>query len=64
MTDQYWTETEIGRIFKLSRSTMNRLRSEENLPHHKIGRTIRYRFDEIEQWLEKNREHNPEKENE
>lgn len=55
MNEQYRTEKEIAEFLQISRSTMNRLRMEGGLPYYQVGRSVRFRMDEIEQWLTNNR---------
>lgn len=46
------TDTELCEQLVVSRSTLWHLRKSSNLPFRRIGRSIRYVPDEIEQWLE------------
>lgn len=55
MNDQYRTEKEIAEYLQVSRSTLNRLRTEADLPHYQVGRSVRYRLEEIQQWMDNNR---------
>lgn len=48
-----WLDTkELMEEFGVSITTQNRLRIERKIPYSKIGKMIRYRRVEIEQWLE------------
>lgn len=45
------TKVELIDYLQISRSHMNRLIFERGLPHIKIGRSIRFRIDDVLAWL-------------
>jgi excisionase family DNA binding protein len=49
----YLTIREVSEMLRLSQRCVWRLIAGRDLPHHRIGRTVRFREDEIETWLEK-----------
>ena len=51
MVEKFLTEKQLGDVFSISRSTLNKLRSQD-LPYHMIGNSVRYRQTDIEEWLE------------
>jgi len=52
MDTNYLTEKQAAEILQISRSTLWHLRTHEGLPHLRIRDSIRYRPQELEQWLE------------
>jgi excisionase family DNA binding protein len=46
------TEKQLIDLLKLSRATISRLRK-NGMPYKKIGKSVRYDYDEVRQWLEK-----------
>ena len=49
------TVKELEEKFKLSRSTIYRLRK-EGMPYYKVGGSIRFDEDEVREWLKNNQE--------
>ena len=52
---EYFTEAELARILRVSKSTLYKLRDEGALPFQMIGTCIRYVKKDVEKWLESNR---------
>jgi excisionase family DNA binding protein len=52
---KFMTEKELCEILQISTKTVYRYRKDKNLPHIKIGNSIRYDVDEIKNWLEQNK---------
>lgn len=50
------TKAQLAERLSLSQSYVNRLMSEEALPHFKIGRAVRFRVREVVAWLHKRRQ--------
>lgn len=52
---EYMTEAEVGERWRLSRSTLYRLRRrrKDPLPHYRFRGRICYRRNEVEQWLKR-----------
>jgi NitT/TauT family transport system substrate-binding protein len=44
---------EICQAFGISKSTLNNWRKEKGLPYIKVGRTVRYDYDAVVEWLKK-----------
>ena len=53
--EQYVTEAELCAILKVSRSCLWEMRTAEGLPFCRIGRLVRYRPDEVADWMSENR---------
>lgn len=51
--NEYLTEKEACELFKISRSTVIRMRK-KGLPHIKFGHIIRYEKDKVKEWLDQN----------
>jgi excisionase family DNA binding protein len=49
--DSCITKNELAQHLRVSVSLINRLMSEEGLPHLKMGRTVRFRLDNIYEWF-------------
>ena len=49
----YLTIGDVSEMLQFSPRTVWRLVAGGDFPHHRIGRTVRFREDEIEEWLEK-----------
>lgn len=45
------TEERLAEMFSMKKSTLARLRRQQNVPHIRIGKLIRYSRDEVEEWL-------------
>ncbi len=52
--DTLLTAPEIARYLKLSRSKVYYLIATKDIPHIKIGKSVRVRQSDLEQWLEAN----------
>lgn len=50
MDEKYMTEKQLGSALGISRSTLNKLRSQD-LPYLRIGDSVRYRQSDVEAWL-------------
>ena len=50
---EYLTEAELSEILKVSRSTLWEMRK-TGLPYRRIGGQIRYRINQVENWLDEN----------
>ena len=44
---------QICEAFGISKSTLNNWRKEKGLPYIKVGRTVRYDYDAVVEWLKK-----------
>ena len=56
--DEYLTEEELAERLKVSRTTLWALRN-QGLPHCRIrSRMVRYRIEEVTEWLKMNNENN------
>jgi excisionase family DNA binding protein len=51
--ENYMTAKEVAVKVRLSEQTIRRYTMLKQIPFHKIGRTVRYKECEIEQWVEK-----------
>ena len=51
--ETYLTADEVAMFVKLSVQTIRRYTMKKEIPFHKIGRAVRYKKSEIEQWVEK-----------
>jgi excisionase family DNA binding protein len=49
----YLTIGDVSEMLQFSPRTVWRLIGGGDFPHHRIGRTVRFREEEIEEWLEK-----------
>lgn len=50
---KYITTKELAKMLQVAEITIFRWR-QRGLPHIKVGRSIRYDFDEVMKWIEKN----------
>lgn len=46
------TEQEVARLFRVTRRTVERWRAEGILPYRKIGRTIRFKWADLDEALD------------
>ena len=53
--DQYMDIGELSAYLHIKRSTLYAWVGEDRIPHVKLGRLIRFRRDEIDQWIESHR---------
>lgn len=51
MMSDFLTEERLAEMLSMKKSTLARLRREQNVPHIRIGKLIRYSRDEVEEWL-------------
>jgi len=51
--ETYLTANEVADFLRLSEQTIRRYTMKKEIPFHKIGRAVRYKKSEIEQWVEK-----------
>lgn len=61
MSKEYITISELARILKISRSTIDRWRK-EGMPSYKIGNGVRFIEEEVHSWIRNNKSlgsHNP-----
>jgi len=49
--EEFLTAEELGRLLKVKKSTIYHWTSAGFVPHVKVGRFIRFRVSDIEQWL-------------
>jgi len=54
MDEELLTKEELGKILKISRPTIDRWR-QEGMPYEKIGRGVRFKKNEVFNWLKKNK---------
>ena len=47
----FLTDQELQRWLRVDRQTTFRWRTEDGLPHHYVGSSVRYRRDEVEAWI-------------
>lgn len=47
------TKKELAQHFKVSQGLINKLMTEECLPHIKIGRAVRFRLNDVYTWFER-----------
>ena len=50
--ETYLTAYEVAELVKLSLQTIRRYTMNKEIPFHKINRAVRYKKNEIEQWVE------------
>jgi len=55
--EQFLTVTELGELLKVKPSTIYHWTSAGFIPHIKVGRFIRFRASEVEQWLQRHQRH-------
>lgn len=53
--DPLWTVNEVAIYLKLAKQSVYRMVCEARIPHIHIGRTVRFRKDDIDEWLSKSR---------
>ncbi len=53
MQDELLTERDLCSFLRVSRSTIVKLRAEDNLPFFRVGDSIRYVKKDVEDWLVK-----------
>jgi DNA binding domain, excisionase family len=54
MNNELLTVEELSDILKISRTTIDRWRK-EGMPFMKIGRGIRFEFEDVKRWLDNNK---------
>ena len=54
MRDDFMTERELCHLLKVSRSSLFNLRAKHALPFSKLGGSIRYSRDSVDQWMKQN----------
>lgn len=64
VTNSYMSIKEVSRMLNLSVWTLYRMVSEGFIPYYKLGRAVRFKRSEIEEWLAKNRQPANPKQNE
>ena len=50
--ETYLTAKEVAALMRLSLATIRRYTMKNQIPYHRINRTVRYKKTEIEQWVE------------
>ena len=50
--ENYMTAKDVAAFVKLSLTSVRRLTMHKEIPFYKINRSVRYKLDEIELWLE------------
>lgn len=52
------TTKEICEIYKISRNTVDRWRREKGLPYIRVGSGIRFKEEDVKEWIEKHSKEN------
>ena len=53
MEDEFFTPRQLSKRLKLSEMTLCRMRMRGSGPrYHKLGRTVKYRWSDVQKWLE------------
>jgi excisionase family DNA binding protein len=55
-SNPYMTIREVAEYLRIKASTIYSLAEQKRIPHYKIGRLVRFKRSEIDQWMEGNRE--------
>ncbi len=55
--EEFLTVEELGRLLKVKKSTIYHWTSAGFVPHVKVGRFIRFRVSDVEQWLRQRKRH-------
>jgi len=55
MVDKLLTKNEICEYLKMSKSKIDILIRGKNIPYYKIGKNVRFDFDDLMKWLEEKR---------
>jgi excisionase family DNA binding protein len=55
MDKQYYTIKEISQFLSLKQSSLYSKAKSGQIPHYQIGRLIRFKLTEVEQWMQTNR---------
>lgn len=55
MEKQFYTLQELAQLLEVNEMTIRRLVNRNALPYYKVGRVFRFKVDEIEAWLGKQR---------
>jgi excisionase family DNA binding protein len=55
MTKEFLTIDDLSEYLNIKKSTLYSLVENEELPHYKIGRLVRFRRDELDNWVGKHR---------
>ena len=50
--ETYMTANDVAAFVKLSLTSIRRLTMQKEIPFYKINRSVRYKLNEIEKWLE------------
>ena len=51
LLEGFLTKEDLARRLAVSQGFINKMMSEEGLPHLKLGRAVRFRLDEVALWL-------------
>jgi excisionase family DNA binding protein len=49
--ENFITKEELAHLFKVSISFVEKLMADGGLPYFKIGRSVRFRYEEVREWL-------------
>lgn len=49
----WWSIEELAKEIGIPKNTQAQLRSKKSIPFHKIGRLIKYKISDINDWIEK-----------
>lgn len=53
-SEQLLTAPELAQLLRISRAHLYKLVTERGLPRVKLGRSTRFRWEQVERWLERN----------
>ena len=53
--DELITKNELCEFLKVSKSKIDLMMKENNIPYLKIGKNVRFEFDELKKWLDEKR---------
>lgn len=55
MDKQYYTTKEISQLLSLKESTLYSKVKTAEIPHYRVGKLIRFKLTEVEEWMQTNR---------
>ncbi len=55
LLEGFLTKKDLAQRLSVSQGFINKLMSEEGLPHFKVGRAVRFRLEEVALWLSERR---------
>jgi excisionase family DNA binding protein len=56
ITQLYWTIEDVSRYLNIKTKTLYAVVSSGNIPHYRIGKLIRFKQEDIDSWMEGNRQ--------